>query len=200
MMRPPRLQFILGAFLGLLALPLFSCAQAETPLLPPFPSARDVRANAQTPPAEITAEGVLLPIDFSAGQPRQFWDIPIPRIPSDATAITLILSCQDLASIRGVTVQLRSEDGWHNAAANLSEGSRKRVHLSRGIFHPEGTPDPWEKSRVLCISVWPQTAGRRRMRGKKAGSSPTPSCSCVAIHPFLKEGEVCSAGRPLPLP
>ena len=163
MMRPSRQQRVLCAFFGLLAMPLCAFAKTETPLVPPFPSAKAIQADPQTPPAEITADGLLLPIDFSAGQSRQFWDIPIPRIPSDATAITLVLSCHDLAPIRGLTVHLRSGKGWHSASANLNEGSRMRVSLSRGLFQPEDAPDAWEKSRLLRVSVWAQTKGRSRL-------------------------------------
>ena len=162
MMRSSRQQFRLGVLLCFLAMP-FLHAQTETPLLPPSPSVKDIQADPQTCPPEITSEGLSLPIDFPASHARQFWDIPIPRIPSDATAITLILSCQDLAPIRGLTVHLRSGNGWYTASANLNEGLRKRIHLPRSLFQPEDAPGPWEKSRVLRVSVWSQTAGRSRI-------------------------------------
>jgi uncharacterized lipoprotein YddW (UPF0748 family) len=101
-----------------------------------------------------------LPLHFTASADRAYWDIPLPaRIPKGATALDLTLSCPEDAPLRGLSVHLRSGDGWHNASPAFTPGPRRCLALPRGLFQPEGSPGPWEKARLLRISAWRKADG-----------------------------------------
>lgn len=130
------------------------------PLLPPFPPLDEIRPGDHTPSPQLTPEGLLLTARFTDTAERTYWDIPLlTPIPRGATALDLVLSCPDAASLRGLSVHLQSGNGWHNASPAFSAGARQRLALPRGLFQPEGSPGPWEKSRLLRLSAWKQADG-----------------------------------------
>lgn len=152
--RPSALHLLAGLGAASLA------AAADTPLLPPFPSAADIRAGEATAPAEAAPDGLRLPVRFDGPHDRLYWDIPLPaRIPKTATALQLILSCSDASPLRGLSLHLQSGSGWYNAEPAFTPGERQRLDLPRGRFRPEGNPGPWENSRTLRVSAWKQAAG-----------------------------------------
>jgi len=129
-------------------------------LLPPFPPLTEIRAGEQTAPAQAAADGLLLPVRFTGAVDRVYWDIPLPaRIPPGTTTLDLTLSCPDPAPLRGLSVHLSSGSGWYGVTLPFSAGLRRRLALPRGQFQPEGSPGPLEKSRLLRLSAWRQTAG-----------------------------------------
>ncbi len=129
-------------------------------LLPPFPPLTEIRAGEQTPSAQLSPDGLDLPITFSDTTERVYWDLPlVSRIPSGTTALDLEISCTNAAPLRGISVHLQSGEGWYNASPTFSSGVHERIALPSGLFQPEGSPGPWQKSRLLRISAWKKKVG-----------------------------------------
>ena len=169
------------------------CTAAETPILPPFPAAAEIRAGEATLPAEAAPDGLRLPVRFDGPHERVYWDIPLPaRIPKTATALQLTLSCTDAAPIRGLSIHLQSGKGWYNASPAFTSGQRRRLDLPRGIFQPEGRPGPWKKSHTLRISAWKQSAGTTLIT-LNAASARTDAVAIVRASDTTAPGETALA-------
>jgi uncharacterized lipoprotein YddW (UPF0748 family) len=141
-----------------LGTPALSQSQS-LPLIPPFPRPHEISSGEQTPPAQLLENGLRLPAFFANGAERAYWDIPLPvRIPSQTTALELDLSCSAPHLLRGLSVHLKSGNGWHSQSLLLVSAARHAYSLPRGAFQAEDQPGPWEKARTLRISAWRNAA------------------------------------------
>lgn len=129
-------------------------------LLPPFPSDQKITCGEESAPAQVLAEGILLPVLFTNTFDRAYWDIPLgAAIPASATALDLFISSPDLAPVSGISLHLQSGKGWYGIPVTPTASARQRITLPKGLFQAEDTPSAWDKAHLLRLSVWRKTNG-----------------------------------------
>ena len=152
-----------ASFLALLAvvavLPAAVAANAPPTrqLLPSYAAAAAaiVAHDQAAPPPLATPQGILLRSPAVNGQERIYWDIPLSRIPAEATTLLLESACSAPAAVRAVTLHLKSGHGW--LTAELPPPTTTNMALSATAaaqFASEGAPSAWHKARLLRLSLW----------------------------------------------
>ena len=153
-----------------------------SPNNPPSSVRADVASPNDTPPSARgdvaerqggVASPTLPPLSASPDPDRALVDIPLPAAAADAPAPTALVvefgEPVPVDAVRGVTVHLRSGDGWLSASLP-TDRARGKVRLPFGSFAPEGSAGPAAKADLVRISLW-----------RLAPDSDTPS---IAI-PFV---------------
>ncbi|MDX9867969.1 MAG: family 10 glycosylhydrolase [Kiritimatiellia bacterium] len=149
------------AFRAASALLALSLAAQSRPLLPPFPAPDRITPGEQTAPAQCPGGRILLPVLFTDASERVYWDIPLPkRLGRDVTALEIELACASAECLRGISLHLRSGDGWFAFPTPLHvTAARQRFDLPQGLFQPEGRPGAWHQIRSLRLSAWKRAPG-----------------------------------------
>ncbi len=131
---------------------------SATPLLPPFPKPTAISCSfTEAPQAAPTASGLLLAAPFSPGVDRIYWDIPMPRMPSEATTLLLELTYTNPIALRAVSVHLKSGPGWHSSeSVPLASADRHTLAFPRATFRSENDADAWSRARTVRLSLWKQ--------------------------------------------
>lgn len=138
------------ASLALAALALRASASTWVTLTPDTLAPQE-----QTPPATASPEGgIVLPLPFDRLADRAYWDLRGPRIPRDATAITLDIALTDPTALQGLSLHLRKGDAWMTAGVHPEGTDRQTLTFHRSAFIPEGGDPFWNEATGLRLSFW----------------------------------------------
>ena len=180
----PLLPSLLSALLTALvlgAMPPSLQADGASPNNPP-PSLQADGASPNNPPPSMRGDvaerqgGVAVPsippLSASSDPDRALVDIPLAAADPATAPAALIVEFGapvPVESVRGVTIHLRSRDGWLSASLPAAQ-ARGSVRLPFGAFAPEGSPGPAAESDLVRISLW-----------RLAPDSDTPSIAIPSV-------------------
>ena len=100
--------------------------------------------------------GIIPPLSASPDPDRSLVDIPLAPAAAAAAPAALVVefgSPVPPESVRGVSIHLRSRDGWLSASLPTAR-ARGSVRLPFGSFAPEGSAGPAAEADLARISLW----------------------------------------------
>ncbi|HMO49800.1 MAG TPA: family 10 glycosylhydrolase [Kiritimatiellia bacterium] len=113
------------------------------------------RAIDGPPPATPTSGGGLtLPIPFSDGRDRAYWDRDGKWDLAAPTGFKLEITCEKPSAMRALSIYFRSGKGWYIWSKPLPAAGRQKLILAKSDFKTEGAPAGWHKIDKIRISPW----------------------------------------------
>lgn len=120
--------------------------------------------DASRPEIESSGSGVAFPCRFTAENDRCAWDGPVPPGFDPARRIRLTLSCDKPEQLRGVTLYLKSGEGWYAAPLPLPGTRPLALSLGQDQFITEGQPAGWQRIERVRLAAWKKAEGSCTLR------------------------------------
>lgn len=160
-----------------------------------FSKSRSATASAGT--VATVADGLYMTIPAERTEERIYWDIPITHPADSDSSLGILISCDNPAIIRAVTVHLQSGGHWLSATAPTPDGTgRQLLIIPRSDFTAESGNPAWKNADTFRLSAWlfpgSQAAGGI---GLYSIQSLTPSAAILADPGTFPEGEAYVAGQ-----
>ncbi len=116
------------------------------------------------PPRQEAAGVVAFPCVFTPQNDRCAWDAPRPPALDPSRRVEITLSCDKPELVRGVTLYLRSGNGWYSAVLPIPETIPRPASVTAGSFSPEGQPAGWDRIDAIRLAVWKRSPGECTLR------------------------------------
>jgi uncharacterized lipoprotein YddW (UPF0748 family) len=131
---------------------------------PPVTTAWLPVENSAAVALESSGAIVAFPCRFTAENDRCAWDGPVPPGFDPAGRLQLTLSCDKPELLRGVTLYLKSGEGWYAAPLPAPDSRAAPLSLGPAQFIPEGKPAGWHRIQAVRLAAWKKTPGACTLR------------------------------------
>lgn len=119
------------------------------------------RAHGGAGAATLLEDGAIrLPVDFSGGNTRAYWDVPVSLNLAEARGIAFSVQCTDASPISYGNVYFRAGAGWYSQEFTVPSGDGwQTVTIDKLGMGAEEAPAGFGAANSIRFSLWKGAAG-----------------------------------------